>query len=172
MFGESNTEDIIKEYRELGKTNEWRMKLIFLTLFLYTNKLQTACDKMDDKVSIRQWMVIIMTLQYKKPPTLSQLAGVLGCSRQNVKKLALILEKNGYITLERDENDGRALVVKLTSKSAQYFEDREQVTNELLYMMFGRLTEGKIQELFILLSKLFEGIEDVEEAITSKKLSI
>lgn len=172
MFGDSKTEDIISQYKTIATTNDWRMRLIFLSLFLYTNKLQTACDKMDDKVSIRQWMVIIMTIQFKKPPTLSQLAGVLGCSRQNVKKLAIILEKNGYITLEKDENDGRALVVKLTNKSTQYFDDRDAVTKELLDIMYSRLNEEEIQELFNLLCKLFHGIEDVEEAINLKKLSI
>ncbi len=127
---------------------------------------------MDDKVSIRQWMVIIMTIQFKKPPTLSKLAGVLGCSRQNVKKLALILEKNGYISLEKDDKDARALVVKLTDKSTKYFDDRDAVTKELLNIMFSRLNERETQELFNLSCKLFEGIEDVEEAINSKRLSI
>ena len=45
MFGDSKTEDIISQYKTIATTNDWRMRLIFLSLFLYTNKLQTACDK-------------------------------------------------------------------------------------------------------------------------------
>ena len=165
-------EELLNGYRELATTTEWRKRLSFLSLFLYTNRLQTVCDKLDSSVSIKQWTLIIMVVQYKKPPTLSQLSISLGCSRQNVKKLALVLEKKGYVKLERDEHDGRALVVKLTEKSRYYFATRSEVQKQILDIMFEKLNDEEIKNLFNLLCKVYEGIEEVEKNVQAEKLKL
>ena len=113
-----------------------------------------------------------MAIQYKEPPTLSQLATSMGCSRQNVKKIALVLEKKGYLLLEKDEKDGRALVVKLTDKSKNYFDTRENVQKEILDSMFEKLNDEEIKDLFNLLCKLYKGIEGIEKDIDSNKLRL
>ena len=59
MLVDFNKEDILDTYEKLGVNTEWRSKLIFLSLFLYTNKLQTSCDKLDENITIKQWLVII-----------------------------------------------------------------------------------------------------------------
>jgi len=38
----------------------------------------------------------------------------MGSSRQNVKQLALKLEENDYLKIEKDENDARVIRLKLT----------------------------------------------------------
>ena len=172
MIDHIKAEELLDEYRALATNTEWRKRLTFLSLFLYTNRLQTACDKLDDSVSIKQWTLIIMVIQYKEPPTLSQLATSMGCSRQNVKKIALVLEKKGYLLLEKDEKDGRALVVKLTDKSKNYFDTRENVQKEILDSMFEKLNDEEIKDLFNLLCKLYKGIEGIEKDIDSNKLRL
>ncbi|HCW53882.1 MAG TPA: MarR family transcriptional regulator [Clostridium sp.] len=172
MIDNIKADELLNEYKALATTTEWRKRLSFLSLFLYTNRLQTACDKLDSSVSIKQWTLIIMVLQYENPPTLSQLSIALGCSRQNVKKLALVLEKKGYVKLERDEYDGRALVVKLTEKSRDYFDTRSEVQEQILHMMFEKLNDEEMENLFDLLCKVYEGIEEIEKNIQVEKLKL
>ena len=165
MLVDFNKEDILDTYEKLGVNTEWRSKLIFLSLFLYTNKLQTSCDKLDENITIKQWLVIMMTMQFKDAPTLSQLGEVLGCSRQNVKKISVSLEKRGYINLVRGDKDGRALTVKLTDKCLKHFDEKYKSQIEILHIIFGRLNDAEIESLFKLLCKLFGGIEDLEKGI-------
>lgn len=168
MIDDVKTDEILSQYEILGTTNEWRKKLIFLSTLLYANRLQTACDKIDDRVSIKQWVMLIMTVQYKNPPTLSQLSEVLGCSRQNVKKIALTLEKKGYINLVRGEKDGRALAVVLTEKTKEYFDGENEKQMKALETVFSKLNEDEISELFKLLLKLYGGIEELEKEVDLK----
>ena len=113
--------------------------------------------------------MLIMTVQYKNPPTLSQLSEVLGCSRQNVKKIALTLEKKGYINLVRGEKDGRALAVKLTIKTKEYFETSNNKQMKALETVFSKLNEDEIRDLFKLLIKLYGGIEKLEKEVDLKE---
>lgn len=106
-----------------------------------------------------------MAVQYNNPPTLSQLSEVLGCSRQNVKKIALTLQKKGYINLVRGEKDGRALSVVLTEKVKDYFDESYEKQSKALETIFSKLTEDEISQLFKLLLKLYSGIEKLEKEV-------
>lgn len=57
-------------------------------LFILTNKLQTLFDSRIPDVTLKQFMLLSLLHQADEPQTLTQLGDLLGCSRQNVKKLA------------------------------------------------------------------------------------
>jgi len=44
-----------------------------------------------------------------KPPNIGDIADVLGTSRQNIKKIANILERQGFLKMEKDKNDLRSI---------------------------------------------------------------
>ena len=64
----------------------------------------------------------------------------MGCSRQNVKKLALALEKKGFVHLQSSNNN--SVLVELTEEVQRYAEE--------------------IEQLFFLYSKLYTGLGRVE----------
>ena len=47
--------------------------------------------------------------------TLTPLSAQMGTTRQNIRKMADSLAKKGYLTLARDETDGRSLRLRLTA---------------------------------------------------------
>ena len=79
--------------------SESQKKAIFSTLFIAGNKLQTLFDKHIPEISLKQFMLLSIVRQSEKQLTFTQLGTLLGCSRQNIKKLADVLMKKGFITI-------------------------------------------------------------------------
>ena len=91
------------------KITENRRKAIFSTLFIAGNKLQTLFDNHIPEVSLKQFMLLSIVRQSKEPPTFTQMGNLLGCSRQNIKKVADVLKKKGFITIQKSPRDTRAM---------------------------------------------------------------
>lgn len=149
-------------------TTEKQQRAIFSALFIATNRLQTLFDKNIPQLSLKQFMLLAMVRQSEEQLTFTQLGNILGCSRQNIKKLAEILEKKGFITIQQSPQDPRAMSIFPTAKVEQYFErDFSQYQEELKYL-FEVYTDEEVETLFVLLSKLYAGIENLERKGTSK----
>ena len=100
-----NFNDLIAKF---SNTAENQQKAIFSTLFIAGNKLQTLFDKHIPEISLKQFMLLSIVRQSEKQLTFTQLGTLLGCSRQNIKKLADVLMKKGFITIQRSPLDTRA----------------------------------------------------------------
>ena len=133
--------DLIAKFSD---TTENQRKAIFSTLFIAGNKLQTLFDSRIPEVSLKQFMLLSIVRQSKEQLTFTQLGNLLGCSRQNVKKLADVLAKKGFITIQQSPHDTRAMCICPTDK--------------------------EIETLFILLSKLYAGIENLECKTANEKM--
>ena len=81
-----------------------RCKAIFSTIFIVGNRLQALFDRHIPGLTLRQFMLLSIARQSPEPLTLTELGALLGCSRQNVKKLALALERGGFARLRRPES--------------------------------------------------------------------
>ncbi len=155
-----NITDLIAKF---SGTPENQSKAIFNTLFIVGNKLQTLFDSRIPEVSLKQFMLLSVVRQSKEPLTFTQLGNLLGCSRQNIKKLADVLMKKGFITIRQSPFDTRALCISPTEKADGYFQtDFSKYQKELKYL-FEVYTEKEIETLFLLLSKLYAGIENLEK---------
>ena len=147
---------------KFSSTTEDQRKAIFSTLFVAGNKLQTLFDKNIPEVSLKQFMLLSIARQSKEPLTFTQLGELLGCSRQNIKKLATVLEKKGFIVLRPSPLDTRAMCICCTQKAKTYFEEDFSRYQGELERLFAVYTEKEIKTLFTLLSKLYAGIEGLE----------
>ena len=150
-------------FTRFSNTTENQRKAIFSTLFIAGNKLQTLFDKNIPEVSLKQFMLLSIVRQAKEPMTFTQLGSLLGCSRQNIRKLADVLVKKGFITIGQSPSDTRAMCICPTEKVNDYFQnDFSKYQNELKYL-FEVYTDKEIETLFMLLSKLYTGIENLEK---------
>lgn len=105
---------------------------IFGTIFTLSNKLQVLGDEFDKNITIKQWLFMVVVSKFDQPPTITEVANFIGYSRQNAKRIAANLHQRGFVSLEKDKNDARALRVKLTPKCTDYFENRYK--NEIEYL--------------------------------------
>jgi DNA-binding MarR family transcriptional regulator len=99
---------------------------LFGSLFVFMQQLAQRVDEWLESFGLtsRQWL-LLGVLEKAFPgyaPTLSETAAVFGTSRQNVKQVALQLERRGWLRLERDPTDARALRLVLTDRVAVFHD--------------------------------------------------
>lgn len=137
-----------------------RMQAIFSSIFVLQNRMQTAGEKLQTKISMKQWLLLAMTACCPEPRTLTNIGNLMGCSRQNVKKLALALEKKGFVHLQLSNNN--SVLVELTEEVQRYAEEIGERQIKALSLLFSDFSEEEIEQLFFLYSKLYTGLERVE----------
>ncbi|MBY0010745.1 MarR family transcriptional regulator [Paenibacillus typhae] len=119
---------------------------------MLANRIQALGDKLDAQITTKQWLLIAVILKSgTTAPALTELAAMTGSSRQNVKKMAQILEKQGLLELAKDAQDARIVRVRLTEACMDYFAGRskkeEKFMADLFYGFDGDLTGGLFRGL-------------------------
>ena len=157
-----NLDDLIAKF---SSSAENQRKAIFSTLFIAGNKLQTLFDNNIPEVSLKQFMLLSIVRQSKELLTFTQSGNLLGCSRQNIKKIADVLMKKGFITIQQSPHDTRAMCICPTEKVNEYFTTDFLEYQEELNYLFEVYTDQEVETLFILLSKMYTGIENLEKKV-------
>jgi len=139
-------------------------------IFSLANRLQILGDRIDPAVTTKQWFVLAIVASFFEqarnptPPSISEIARVIGTSHQNIKKLAVILEHKGLIEMQKDAGDRRSTRLFLTERCYDYFKIRQQQEEEYLRELFGgsddqathALREG-LQNLINIADKMLDG---------------
>lgn len=100
---------------------------IFGSLFLVANRLQVLGDQIDAQVSTKQWLLLAVLLSCENQRcSLTELSKRTGSSRQNIKKMALILEKRGFLRLTRSVEDKRTVLLQPTQECLSHLKTREE----------------------------------------------
>ncbi|WP_379151028.1 MarR family transcriptional regulator [Paenibacillus sp. sgz5001063] len=134
------------------------------------NRLQVLGDQLDDQITMKQWLLIAVILKSgSSSPTLSDVAGMIGSSRQNVKKMALLLEKQGFITLTKDSKDARILRLQLTEKCGIYFAGRSEREAGFMDALFQSFDHGLTEGLYRGLTMLTENITRMETTSSNEE---
>lgn len=137
---------------------------IFGNIFALANKLQILGDKLDKDISTKQWLLIAVISKCETPsPTLGEVADIIGSSRQNVKKMSVILQERGFVSLTKDIDDARMLRITLTSKCINYFQDRNEKELQFMSKLFCTFDEALTDGLYQGLVKLAENTAEMEK---------
>ena len=86
----------------------------------------------------------------------------MGSSRQNVKQLALKLEKKGFVALVRDESDRRALRVAPTERLEEYRAQRQEQDGTFVEELFAGVAPADLAAANRLLLALCNRLEEME----------
>ncbi len=135
-------------------------RAIFASLFVLQNSLQSAGEKIEEELTMKQWLLLAITSICPPPRTFTNIGAIMGCSRQNVKKLAAALESRGYLTIE--DGAGNSVQLSLTDKAEQYGQTMQIRHATTLQLLFEDFDEQQIDDLFASIMKLYRGVERVE----------
>lgn len=140
----------------MGKIEPWEHHpFIFGTIFILANKLQVLGDRILDGMTMKQWLLTALISQFRDgPPTLGEVSELMGSSHQNVKQIALKLQEKGFLRIEKDGVDSRALRLILTEKSDVYWKVREVEDMTFLRELFADLTEEELNVMVCGMRKL------------------
>lgn len=143
---------------------------IFGTIFTLSNKLQLLGDRIDAKLTVKQWLFLAGVLRCdSNTPTLSEIAARIGSSRQNVKKMALILEKQGFVLLEKDARDARALRIRLTDVCKTHLKQREQAESRFIEELFDSFEAKELSALSAAIKKLEKNVKEMGQKYEEKE---
>lgn len=138
---------------------------IFASMFALSNKLQSLGDKLDIPITIKQWLFLIGVFKSESnAPTISEIAQLTGYSRQNVKKMALILEDKGLVVVNKDVTDARVSRVSFTDKCLKFLDQIEDKGVEFITKIFADFDESTVDGLYKGLLQLSESIQAIEKA--------
>lgn len=144
-----------------------KQRFIFGSLFLLSNKLQVLMDRelAQYDITTKQWLLTaVMEEFFETPPTLSEVAEVMGSTHQNVKQIALKLQKKNFLEMKKDEEDRRTTRLSLTEKSYSFWEKRQEEAERFLTQLFSDLGEEETIIMCQGLNKLYERIQQIGEA--------
>ena len=135
---------------------------IFGSIFALSNRLQILGDKMDEKLTVKQWLLLAGILKSgEEAPTVSTVAGRIGSSRQNVKKMALILEKEGFLSLNPDPEDGRMLRISPTPACLAHLKNRDRMEQIFIETLFSGFDGGELQSFAGAIAKLERNVREM-----------
>jgi len=155
---------------KFNKDNGMREKAIFASVFIIQNRLQTIHDNLKTGVTMKQWLLLVMTSVCPKPPTLTLLGELMGCSRQNVKKLASALEKKGYIIIQRNKAKASAMNIIFDKKWQDYEKKTRNLNKNILDLFFRDFSDKDIELLYKYNKKIYSGLSRIEEFAKRRKV--
>lgn len=150
--------------------NVTRKEILLSRLFNLSNKIQNLGDLLDSEITMKQGQMLEIINQYETGPIMiTELSELIGSSRQNAKKMALLLSNQGYLSLARDEKDARILRVALTEKGSLYCSSRRDADKRFLNNVFDGFTDKQLKGLIKNFDKLSKNVAKMEKNITPKE---
>ena len=133
------------EAMDMGKVNFGQMPpqaFLLGLLSAFDNRYQASADNFMKEITWKQFFAIICIKLCKEPPTLNDLADVMGSSHQNVKQILLKLERKGFVSMTPDRNDRRKQRIVLTDMCREFCEKNDAPSQAII----GRIFEGIDEE--------------------------
>lgn len=150
-----NSDELIAEHAN-GERLDME-KYILVVLFLIQQRWTYTINNefKADNITTKQWlMLIVISTAFQTPPSMQEVADAMSITHQNVKQLAVRLESQGFIKIEKDENNKRILRLKPTEKSNEYWVKKEEDHARSIKGYFKDLNDDEIISLFQIMGKL------------------
>ena len=154
-----------KGYDEL-----WLKRLSFTNILVCANMMQTMFSKTQDGITSKQWLLLTIAINIDEAPTLSEMGKFMGCSRQNVKQIAQVLNKNGYLKFTKIDGDKNTMRIVPTEKWFDYNEKNSEMTSNILEKIFSELSNEELKIFFESYIKITNSIEKINNEL-NKALS-
>lgn len=142
-------------------------------IFLLERRLEYLFDRVLEPFNLtaKQWLLLsVIEKSGIEKPSIQEAARQLNTSHQNVKAIAVNLEKRGFLVLEKDPRDKRITRLSATAASQHFWDNRAQEDYQMFMKIFQHLSPQEVQQLAPLLFKLLYGVQEMTEHVTQKSL--
>lgn len=131
---------------------------IYGMLFCLSNRIQTIGDKDFDDITMKQHFMMIALGMFENPPTLKEMAEIIGCSYQNVKRMAENLQKEEYLKITQSSNDKRKLLLVSTGKFEKMAEINRDKTIQFMSGLYKNISREDLATTLNTLVKMNQNI--------------
>ena len=137
---------------------------LFGSIFLLSNKVQSLGDGYLEEITLKQWLLLIMIhVMDKEQPSVTEVADVMGSTRQNVRKMLEVLEGKGFVELSTNPQDRRTLSVALTPRAEHFFTRIQSKGDAFLDRLFVGIPPEDLKVTRRTVEALFENMERMGE---------
>ena len=130
-------------------------------LSAFENRFQAIADNAMKEISWKQFFAVICINLCKTPPTVKELAEIMGSSHQNVKQILLKLEKKDFVTITVDENDKRKQRIELTDYCRKFCEKNDEMSMALMKKMFEGVSEEQLQVTIQTIIQIEDNLKEI-----------
>lgn len=158
----NETNEAIEQFMK-GKELDclWLKKLSFANILICSNLMQTMFTKTQEDMTSKQWLLLTISSSFDESPTLSEVGTLMGCSRQNVKQIADVLNKKGYLIYTKVPGDKNTVRLVPTQKWFTYCKKFEKKTLDILNNIFKEFSQEDLQKYFQSFLKIIKNIENI-----------
>lgn len=129
--------------------------MLYGMIFSLCNRIQTIGDGQFEDITMKQhFLMVVLSVMGEEAPTLKETGEVMGCSYQNVKRMALQLEKKGYLQIIQDEKDKRKQRLVVTEKMVRLGEAKKAATKVFMQTMYRGIEKEEISKAIKILTKI------------------
>lgn len=136
---------------------------IYGLLFSLSNRIQTIGDKDFEDITLKQQFLMIALELFDEAPTLKEMGDLIGCSYQNVKRMAAQLEKSGYLILQKDITDKRKIRLVSSGKIEQMAEKNRQKTITFMSNLYHNIPKKDLAVTLKTLKQMDKNIGGIIE---------
>ncbi|MBG9980391.1 MarR family winged helix-turn-helix transcriptional regulator [Facklamia lactis] len=139
---------------------EAEIKELFASIFMVEKRLTVVCEKLQAEITMKQWLLLALVMHSEEKLNFTELGRLMGCSRQNIKKLASTLEEKGFIMFEEGVNNSQ--YIHVLDKAYQYGQEMGAKYDQTLAILFQDFSQQEIQSFLKFYQRLTENIEYLE----------
>lgn len=137
--------------------------VIYGMLFSLSNRIQTIGDKEFTDITMKQHFLMVALEIFENPPTLKEMAELIGCSYQNVKRMAEHLQKKEYLNIIQDCNDKRKLLLLSTGKLEKMADSNREKTIDFMSQLYKNIPREDLVTTLNTLMKMDQNIGGIIE---------
>ena len=132
--------------------------LMYGSLSVLDNKIAALQSEEFKDLTMKQHFLLVSIGTFDDNPTLSDVSDLIGCSYQNVKRMAEQLQAKGYLTICKDEEDKRKLRLVPAEKLMNLTQDKQEVTQQFMDRMYRDISEDDLMTALSVILKMTENI--------------
>ncbi len=143
--------------------------LLFGGTFVLANKLQFMGDKLVEGIPTKQWFLLrnMIDMPQNPPPAINQIAAAMDSTRQNISKMLEVMEREGYVTLEKSQSDKRSQCVRITEKGFACAQKKAEDAQNFLNDLYKGISKEEQIAAGKVLVKMVENLQAMEERMDS-----
>ena len=129
---------------------------LFRTVLAAAARLRASMDRelAPSGITTQQAALLQCVQAQAEPPMLGGVAQAMGMTHQNVKQIALALQRKGFVDIATDTADRRARRLVLTDHHHRFWQQRNPDDFRVVEGMSADLSDAEVRQLLQLLGRL------------------
>ena len=129
----------------------------------FNNQFQVLADETVEELSWKQVFFLNCVTLFGEPPSIKDMADLVGCSHQNAKQILLKLEKGGFVIMEQDENDRRRQRIKMTHKAEAFRKEFDEPSRCVMERIFAGVGAEELETTIRVITQLDNNLRNYQE---------